>query len=168
MAQIHPEWLYHFNLLRGGTKLFIIGLYWLCVCIYREIRTSVDKSNKEFHYSLLKHLRRGTDSVGSRWYNHTHFRNHFINCRTYKLHWRRCWNCPPSLSVHFWHLFIKFLITRCSSPLLMLILPRILRFSSSRVRGFDLYTAFFNERGGILHPGILFQEVFVLGGGGAE
>ena len=39
---------------------------------------------------------------------------------------------------------IKFPITHCSSPLFMLILSRILRFSSSRAHGFVLYTAFFN------------------------
>ena len=55
------------------------------------------------------------------------------------LYWRRCWNCPPSLSIHCWHLFIQFHITHCSSPLLMLLISsRILRFSSSRVRGIVL------------------------------
>ena len=99
------------------------------------------------------------------------------NSRTYQLYWRRCCNCLPSLSIHFWHLFIKFPITRCSYPVLMLLLSsRILRSSSSRVRGFVLYTAFFNlprdrsRRGScrdkameFLHPGIVFQRVFVLG-----
>ena len=87
----------------------------------------------------------GTDSVGSRWYNHTHFRSYFTNCRTYQLYWRRCWNCPPSLSIRFWQLFIKFSITRFSSRLSMLLISsRISRFSSYRVRGFVLHTAFFN------------------------
>ena len=62
--------------------------------------------------------------------------------QVYKLYWRRCWNCPPSLSIHFLHLFIKFPLTRCSCPVLMLTLSRILRFSSYRVPRFVLYTAF--------------------------
>ena len=69
----------------------------------------------------------------------------FTNCCTYQLYWRRCWICSPSLSNHFWHLFIKFPRTYCSSPLLMLFSSQILRFSSSRVRGFVLYTAFFQS-----------------------
>ena len=82
------------------------------------------------------------DNVGSRWYNHTYFPNYFINCRTYQLYWRRSWNSPPSLSIYFWHLFIQFRITHCSSP--FLISSRILRFSASRVHGFVFYTEFLN------------------------
>ena len=106
-------------------------------------------------------------ALGSRWYSHTHLRNYFTNCHTYQLYWRRYWYCPPSLSIHFWHLFIKFPITRCSSPLLVLLISsRILRFSSSRVRGFVLYTTFLIYVMNVikfLHPGNLFQRVFVLG-----
>ena len=110
---------------------------------------SVDRSNGDFTVHCWRTRGREKDSVGSRWYNHTHFRKYFTNCRTYQLYWRKCWNCPLTLSLHFWHLFIIFPITRYSSPLLMLISSRILglRFSSSRVRGFVLYTAFFNLRG---------------------
>ena len=91
------------------------------------------------------HSQLGTDSIGSQWYNQLHFRNYFTNCSSYQLCWRRFWNCPPSLSILFWHLFIKFPMTRCSSPLLMLLISsRILCFSSSSVCGFVLYTAFFN------------------------
>ena len=97
-----------------------------------------------FHCALLTHSRPRSDSIGSPRSNHTHFRNYFTNCRNYQLYWQRCWNCPPSVSIHFWHQLIKFPITRCSSPLLMLISSRILHFSSSRVRGFVLYTAFLN------------------------
>ena len=67
---------------------------------------------------------------------------YFTNCITYQLCWRRYWNCPPSLPIHFWHLFIKFLMTCCSSPLSMLLISSwIFCFSSTRVHGFVLYTA---------------------------
>ena len=67
---------------------------------------------------------------------------------TYQLYERRCWNWPPSFSIHFWHLFKKPSITRRSSRWVMLAISwRIFYFNSSRVWGFVLYTAFLLSQG---------------------
>ena len=116
------------------------------------------------------YLWQGTDCIGARCYNHTHFQNYFTNCCTYKLYWQGCWNSPPSLSIHFWHLFIKFPITRCSSPI------DVVNFvTDTTLRGLCcflgltlpvawnlLYRLWTVEHDGISHLGIVFQRVFVL------
>ena len=119
-----------------------------------ESRKSVDRSNVDL--TVLCWRNRGGERTA---YDRGDTTIHisvtiFQICRTYQLHWQRCCNCPPSLSIHFWDLFIKYPITCCSSPLLMLLISSwILRFSSSRVRGlfctqhFSFYPRDRNRRG---------------------
>ena len=143
----------HIDCVPAHSPLSKLQAYWVSRCNHMPIMTSVPRTHeagiswpllqrefenlhcrsvvdlyntewRDFHCVLVTYSRRGIYSVGSRWYNHTHFRNYFTKCRTYKLYWLRYWNCPPSLSIHFWHLFIKFPIPRCSTPLLVLISSR--------------------------------------------
>ena len=98
------------------------------------------EEKRGFHCALLTHFRQVTDSITSRWYNQSHFCNYFTNCNTYQLYWWKCQNCPPSLSNHFWHLFIKFPIICCSSSLLVLLISSwILYFT-------DYKTHFFHRK----------------------
>ena len=110
--------------------------------MYREIRTSVDRSIGDFtvHFWRTRDRERtaydrgDTNTLISVTILQIVLLTNFIDGGVGTVHLR----CP-------WHLFIKFPITRCSSHLLMMLISSlILRFSSFRVRGFVLYPAFLN------------------------
>ena len=133
-------------------RMLLSVYYYLSIDYTKRDQNKCGQEWRGFHWTLLTHSRRGTNSVGSRCYNHTHFRNYFTNCRTYQLYWRSCWNCPPLLPIHFWHLFIKFSINRCSSLLMLISLPEICYTEYGLLNVMEF-----------LHPGIVLQRVFVLG-----